>query len=677
MHFLWNSICESIGLTNKSTKQKEKISEAIMHKKLLFSLIILFLSTYSIAQDLPGGIFETPPMNLGRHFMHIATAGNSSGNFTIIDNSLTNNKPNAKLFISHDWKGSGTGTYNNHANGLWYNGTKWTIFNQDSGVVPIVVNSAYHILVADESKATVFQHTARPNNITSNWTIITNPATDGKPNARLLVTQILIDTAGNTYNNHEIGVWYNGSKWGIFNQDLATMPNGASFNVMVLDEQSSILHKATTDNILSATTKIDHPYLNNNPNALIYITQNWNPGGGSGVYNSKKVGVYYYGNNWSIFNEDFSAMTPNTYYNVYIGSPYFVHKSDSTNISGDLTTFDNPIINTDSSARIFVMHNWNPYGTGTSVFNKTLGVYHNGSEWGIYTEDATVIPQNIYYNVAIAPKTDSAFLHTTTAANISGGNYTTIDNPLLNSNPNAKLLVQHRFITSRDTSNLGVWYNASSSKWTIFTEDQAVMPANKHFNVWLLNDNKSFIHTVDSASISLQDNYSVLDNPLTNGNPDANILITPLLATGNGYFDHVIGVWYYSATQRWYLYVEDGTPFPIGLKYIVYVANASGIPTSVEEENNPAAVVNFELQQNFPNPFNPTTQIRFSLSEQSQVTLKVYNILGKEITTLVNDVKSAGVHEVSFDGSGLASGVYFYTLQAGKQSQTHKMILIK
>jgi len=83
------------------------------------------------------------------------------------------------------------------------------------------------------------------------------------------------------------------------------------------------------------------------------------------------------------------------------------------------------------------------------------------------------------------------------------------------------------------------------------------------------------------------------------------------------------------------------------------------------------------LQQNFPNPFNPTTQIRFSLAEQSQVTLKVYNILGKEIATLVNDVKGAGVHEVSFNGTGLASGVYFYTLQTGKFTQTNKMILVK
>jgi hypothetical protein len=280
------------------------------------------------------------------------------------------------------------------------------------------------------------------------------------------------------------------------------------------------------------------------------------------------------------------------------------------------------------------------------------------------------MPEGIYFNVAIAPKTDSAFLHTTTASNITGSNYTIIDNPLINGNPNAKILVQQRYISSYNNVNVGVWYNGS--KWTIFTEDISAMPEGKDFNVWLLNDNKSFIHTVDNLNLSGSNSY--LDNPLTNNNPDANILVTSLLGS---YFDHVQGVFYDVSQQKWALYNEDLTDYTVGITYNIYVANSSGLPTPVEEENNPITVTNFELQQNFPNPFNPITQIRFSLAEQSQVTLKVYNILGKEITTLVNEVKGAGVHEISFDGSGLSSGVYFYTLQAGKSTQTRKMILMK
>jgi Secretion system C-terminal sorting domain len=636
----------------------------------LFTLALIF-TAFSFAQVVPGG--DAPPISSGKHFVHIATAGNSTANYTSIDNPNTNANPTAKLFIAHNYDASGSGVYNNHVSGLWYNSgtSKWTIFNEDSGGVPIIQNSAYHILVADETQSTVFQHTARPSNTVLNWTVLSNPATDGKPNARILVTQILIDTAGNVYNNREIGVWYNGSKWAIFNQNQQAMINGASFNVLVLTEDNSILHTATSGNIQSSTTKIDHPDLNNNPNAIIYVTQNFGVAGG--VFNTSKVSTYYYSGKWSIYNEDFASMVNGSKYNVYFGSPTFVHKTLSSNLSGDLTKFDNPLVNQDPNAFVFTLHNWNPYGTGTLVHNKKIGVFHNGSVWGIYNEDNTNLPENLYLNVAIAPKTDSAFLHTTTASNISGGNYTTIDNPLLNGNSQARILVQHIYKGSRHDVNLGVWYDGS--KWTIFTEDNSVMPAGKDYNVWLLPSDKSFVHTVDSSNIYLSSN-SLLDNPQTNNNPNANILVTALL-NGGDYFDHVQGTYYDITNQKWAIYNEDLTPYSVGIKYNIYVANSLGLPTAVEEENNPAAIINFDLQQNYPNPFNPTTQIRFSLAEQSQVTLKVYNILGKEIATLVNDVKGAGVHEVSFNGAGLASGVYFYTLQAGKFTQTHKMILMK
>ncbi len=85
----------------------------------------------------------------------------------------------------------------------------------------------------------------------------------------------------------------------------------------------------------------------------------------------------------------------------------------------------------------------------------------------------------------------------------------------------------------------------------------------------------------------------------------------------------------------------------------------------------------FRLEQNFPNPFNPTTTIQYSLPQRSNVTLKVYDVLGNEVATLVNEEKGRGIYSVNFDASQLASGIYFYHLQAGFYVQTRKMILIK
>jgi hypothetical protein len=85
----------------------------------------------------------------------------------------------------------------------------------------------------------------------------------------------------------------------------------------------------------------------------------------------------------------------------------------------------------------------------------------------------------------------------------------------------------------------------------------------------------------------------------------------------------------------------------------------------------------FNLSQNYPNPFNPTTIIKYSLPEKNQVIIKIYNVLGSEVVTLVNEVKPAGNYEVNFNASGLSSGVYYYSISAGKFNATKKMILIK
>jgi hypothetical protein len=85
----------------------------------------------------------------------------------------------------------------------------------------------------------------------------------------------------------------------------------------------------------------------------------------------------------------------------------------------------------------------------------------------------------------------------------------------------------------------------------------------------------------------------------------------------------------------------------------------------------------FSLTQNYPNPFNPSTTIRYELPHASRVSLKVYNMLGQQVATLVNETKDAGIHEVKFDNSNLTSGVYFYRLEAGDFVQTKKLAILK
>ena len=85
----------------------------------------------------------------------------------------------------------------------------------------------------------------------------------------------------------------------------------------------------------------------------------------------------------------------------------------------------------------------------------------------------------------------------------------------------------------------------------------------------------------------------------------------------------------------------------------------------------------FALEQNYPNPFNPSTEIRFQVPEASYVQIKVYDILGKVVATLIDEQKNAGVYNVFWDAGTLASGVYIYTMQAGSFVQTKKLLLMK
>jgi photosystem II stability/assembly factor-like uncharacterized protein len=102
-----------------------------------------------------------------------------------------------------------------------------------------------------------------------------------------------------------------------------------------------------------------------------------------------------------------------------------------------------------------------------------------------------------------------------------------------------------------------------------------------------------------------------------------------------------------------------------------------GIVISVDDNDPGINPTGFKLEQNYPNPFNPTTNIRFLIADRGFVTLKVYDVLGNEVATLVNEEKPAGEYKVEFDGNHLPSGIYFYQLKAGGFVETRKMILLK
>ncbi len=112
-----------------------------------------------------------------------------------------------------------------------------------------------------------------------------------------------------------------------------------------------------------------------------------------------------------------------------------------------------------------------------------------------------------------------------------------------------------------------------------------------------------------------------------------------------------------------------------GVSYTFYPAGS--YPTSVENSLENLSVDEFTLYQNYPNPFNPSTSISFSLPQAGQTKISVYDMLGREVTVLINDFLESGIHTTSFNGSGLSSGVYIYRIESGGFVKAKQMILLK
>jgi hypothetical protein len=111
--------------------------------------------------------------------------------------------------------------------------------------------------------------------------------------------------------------------------------------------------------------------------------------------------------------------------------------------------------------------------------------------------------------------------------------------------------------------------------------------------------------------------------------------------------------------------IESGFLADTLFRTVTSVAERSGVPSA------------YALQQNYPNPFNPSTIIRFELPHASAVSLTVYNVLGQEVLTLIEEEKPAGIYDVQFSAAHLSSGMYMYRLRAGDFVSTKRMLLLK
>jgi len=542
----------------------------IMFTKILrmaLVLSILLAGNVMAAQAAP--LSSSP----GTQFLHVATTINTSGNATMLDHPLLNNQPNAIFFVTHNWNPGGVGgTYHEHNFGVYYVANRWRIFNQDLSTMQ--PGATFNIFIPTPG-ANVFVQKATADNISGNTTLIDHPQANNDPNAILLVTQNWNPEGGlGIYNNHPIGVYYTGSNWAIFNQDLTAIPENASFNVFILPEGTGFVHRATAGNTILNRTHLDHPLTNQAPNALVFITPNWNPGGGGGTYASFPVGVYYSTsqNQIAVYNENFLGTMPTSAaFNVLVLPPTpraFVHTANESNSTENVTRLSSALLNGYPNAVLFATQNWNPYGRALGVYNNNqIGAWYNNTNqsWNIFNQNTLDdIPNSAAFNILVPHPDATVFVHRAITDN-TFGHITQIDHPLTNNNPEAILLVTHNYNpggTGGTYNNhpLGVYYDAPY--WHIFNQDLAAMPENALFNVIVPQPRAGedvFVHKATPGNTI--GNNTTIDHPLANNNPNAILIATPNYNPGDTcpcvYLDMAYGVYYQTSTQKWAIFNQN------------------------------------------------------------------------------------------------------------------------
>jgi hypothetical protein len=273
---------------------------------LLLSVMLMLVATWKAA---PTAHASGCGANV---FTYMATTSNTSGYITTINSAFSNNNPNILFEVSQLY----TGAYDPHPLGVWYNSLagRWTIFNEDTQAMTIGTSFSIREQPASCTALPVWQvylHTATASNTAGDHTVLDSIVTDYNPNAVVEVTQ---DYRG-VYDPHEVGVYYTGSQWAIFNEDQAPMPAGAAFDLSVGQAQQTAyqnvyIHAATAANTFGHVTYPSDGEFTN-PNLTPRVNQVWNANDVCGcVYNPHAVGLWYnpLAGRWSVYNVDRAPM---------------------------------------------------------------------------------------------------------------------------------------------------------------------------------------------------------------------------------------------------------------------------------------------------------------------------------------------------------------------------------
>ena len=327
--------------------------------------------------------------------------------------------------------------------------------------------------------------------------------------------------------------------------------------------------------------------------------------------------------------------------------------------------------NGNPAVQLQVTPNWDP----NEIYNNfPFGVWYDNidtpvSEFNrasIYDEANSGIPIGSTWN-CLTPSTHGvSFVQISTSQNIEGA-ATFIDNLALNGKPTANVFVTHvwnpdtaKSYEIEDTEALGAYYDSSAAQWTVFNETDDAFAINLAFNIFVPDSTANVFQQVADVN-NISNNVTFIDNPATNNNPNAVLIVTQLWSKNGvqaGLFNpHFLGVYYYNS--KWAIFNEDGDNMPEGATYDVLVAgNTSGI-NQVAANNAPFKI--------YPNPAGTNVNLQMPKALSSNTQIDVFNILGQNVLEIPQSSNSI----ITIDVSNWPQGSYFVRAINGAGSYTN------
>ncbi len=455
---------------------------------------------------------------------------------------------------------------------------------------------AHHVLV-DEPGTKAFVHTADASNIVSNWTYIDHPDTNGNPDARILVSPAHVGADGPTIHAHFIGVWWDGGvgQWAIYNEDLAGMASGATFHVKVLeDDGSSFVLSAPAGVGVGGwgSVLIDHPALNDDPDAVPQVTHSWNGEGAAGVYLDTGFSVSYHEptGRWRLI-WPIDPPSGTLKFNVHV--PQTASFAQRHTAESDLTSaFLTVLLNEDLELEQNPVVLYTPsVADGATANSNVTGVHFAGWGWILHNADLiTPWPVGTETHVLRVPEGRDAFVHTA-VSRTNDYNWTYLDHARTRERPEAMVFASQQVVDpdlddavvpAFNTEHLGVWYDSAAEDWTIFNQDYSTaMVVDSTYSVFVAPPDSAAFRHVAAAANSVGD-ATTLDHPMLNGQPDRDLIVTQVFTSETfTYNDHPIATDYDTTTGRWQIVNQDAATMPLGASFNVLPVPEPGVASGL------------------------------------------------------------------------------------------------